>query len=292
MFDSLSNLFHRRKQEAKGEIPTTYSYELTLSFKKRFIILLQQYCSEYDVLFPQSPDYIIVIDLRLAFGVLKLDELSNKKSNNYFEELQFFILYGKVDMVISAIEYICRCFYHYNYKFVDSTNDYFKYDRIGYKFISEGDGFIVTIEENKFHEECTVKSLGILSSKGYIDSQNYLISAYKKLATNDYDDALVDIGRSVETLLKKRFSDLGIQYDDQKDTLNKLLIIARAHINTSFSFEPFQQVILEIGRARNKMGAHGITPGQSPIADEIHVRFAINQATANLLFLAEIPMIP
>ena len=89
MFDSLSNLFHRRKQEAKGEIPTTYSYELTLSFKKRFIILLQQYCSEYDVLFPQSPDYIIVIDLRLAFGVLKLDELSNKKSNNYFEELQF-----------------------------------------------------------------------------------------------------------------------------------------------------------------------------------------------------------
>lgn len=291
MFDSLSNLFHRRKQEANGEIPATYSYELTLSFKKRFVMLLDQCCSKYSIFLQSSDEYNIVTGLRLAFGVFKLDELSNKKSNTYFDELQFFILYGKGDRVISAIEYICRYFQD-NQNIINSINDYFKYDRIGYKFISEGDGFIVTIEDDTFHEECTVKSLGILSSKGYIDSQNYLISSYKKLATSDYDDALVDIGRSVETLLKKRFSDLGIQYDDQKDTLNKLLIIARAHINTSFSFEPFQQVILEIGRARNKMGAHGITPGQSPIADEIHVRFAINQATANLLFLAEVPMIP
>ena len=33
-----------------------------------------------------------------------------------------------------------------------------------------------------------------------------------------------------------------------------------------------------------------MTPGQTPVADELHVRFAINQAAANLLFLAEVPM--
>lgn len=171
-----------------------------------------------------------------------------------------------------------------------NTNEYFKFDRIGYKFITEGSGFIVFIEDEHFFNECTQKSLSLLAQKGYSNAQDFFIDAYKKLATSDYDDVLVDIGRAIETLLKERFSKLGIPYDDQKDSLKKLLNIAKQHIITPYTFEPFQQTILEIGRVRNQMGAHGVTPGQTPVADELHVRFAINQAAANLLFLAEVPM--
>ena len=176
------------------------------------------------------------------------------------------------------------------YTVIKLVNDYFRYDRIGYKFICEKEGFIVPIEDEVFFCECTEKSLSLLTINGFDEVQTFFIDAYKKLAASDYDDALVNIGRAIETLLKERFSKLGIPYDDKKDTLNKLLNIAKQHITTPYSFEHFQQTILEIGRARNQMGAHGMTPGQTPVADELHVRFAINQAAANLLFLAEVPM--
>lgn len=240
----------------------------------------------------------IINNLRMAFGVLSLDRLSNKKSYNPYDELVFFVLHsGDDNKIVSVVEYLCRLFkkkYAIGYlgdtDFISDINLYFRYDRIGYKFIREGDGFIVFIEDEHFSNECTQKSLSLLTQKGYGEAQNFFIDAYKKLAASDYDDALVEVCRAIETLLKERFSNLGIPYDDKKDSLNKLLNIAKQHITTPYSFEPFQQTILEVGRARNQMGAHGVTPGISSVADELHVRFAINQAAANLLFLAEVPM--
>lgn len=298
MSPSIFDLFHRRIQESKGKIPNTYSYIITESFKKRFIMMFHEICeiSAYPYISIDKTD--IIKHLRMAFGVFSLDELSKKTTFNPFDEIQLFILNcNDNDKIISSIEYICRFFLEKCrtgqrrcYIAIKATNEYFRYDRIGYKFIDEGEGFIVPIEDEVFSNECTQQSLSLLAKKGYGEAQNFFIDAYKKLAISDYDDALVDVGRAIETLLKERFSKLGIPYDDKKDSLNKLLNIAKQHIITPYSFEPFQQTLLEVGRARNQMGAHGVTPGQTPVADELHVRFAINQAAANLLFLAEVPM--
>ncbi|WP_304023205.1 hypothetical protein [Desulfovibrio piger] len=280
-------LFHRRKLEAQGKIPETYQYSLTETFKNRFISLLDEYCSKTIPNVSKREDFYIVKALRKIFGVQKLSSPS-KITFLYFNELEYFILTAHDDYILSSVEYICR--FKKDKKLINDVNDCFRYDRIGYKFIQQGEGYIVPIEDDNFYTECTNSCLSILAVSGFKSSQDYLISAYQNLSQNDYDDAIVDVGRAIETLLKERFSKLGIPYDDKKDSLNKLLNIAKQHIITPYSFEPFQQALLEVGRARNQMGAHGVTPGQTLVADELHVRFAINQAAANLLFLAEVPM--
>lgn len=292
------DLFHRRIQEARGEIPDTYSYTITDSFKKRFIMLLKNPPKTYSYYYKHgyAHDYkdieSIVDSLRMSFAVFSLDELSGSNTyNDRFNEIKFFILnHNDNNKIISAIECVCRYFLNLKYyEFIEAVNQYFLYDRIGYKFICENVGFIVRIEDEVFFCECTEKLLSILSLEKYRDVQIFFMNAYKKLAASDYADALVAIGRAIETLLKVRLMEIGIT-NTEKSALAALLEIAKNHITTPYSFKHFQQTLLEVGRARNQMGAHGVTPGQTPVADELHVRFAINQAAANLLFLAEVPM--
>jgi len=146
------------------------------------------------------------------------------------------------------------------------------------------------IEDETFFIECTEQSLGILSVKKYIDARRHYMESYEKLAKSDYDSALLEMAKAIESVLKTRFSERSISFDSKKDTLSRLLNIAQAHIVGSVhNFEYFKQVIMDAGRARNPSG-HGHAEGQAPQLDEKYVRFVINQGAANLLFLAEVDM--
>lgn len=286
---NIYNLFHRRQQEAKGQIPSTYSDKLSPTLRKKFILIWAELLSSH---WREEHAGEIAGYLRKAFGVFSLDDFSSSKTRSAFDEIQFFILECQDDsLVLSAIEVICRYFYIIgSFEFLYEINKIFQYERIGYKFIREHDGFIIKIEDETFYNESTAKTLGILSAKKYYDAQNYYINSYKKLAASNYDDALVDIGRAMETVLKTRFAELNIPFD--KETLSKLLDIAQQHITSqNHNFQYFKQIILDAGRARNT-GGHGNAQGQVPALDEVYVRFVINQAAANLLFLAEVPMQP
>ena len=281
---STYNLFHKRQQNASA----TFKYFITHEFKVQFLMIINNMLSRNKY---RNRDLIFILhNLRYAFGVFSLDSLSGEITPDPFQEIQQFILKTNDSRVISAIEYICSYYINMRY-LISCINNAFKYNKIGYKFVCEGDGFIAKIEDDTFYDEITSKSLGVLSSKKYIDAQNYFISSYKKLAATNYDDALVDICRAIETLLKTRFTEIGIPYQE-KDTLKPLLDIAQKHILASHNFHAFKELILDAGRARNAMGGHGVTPGQSPRPDEVYVRFVINQAAANLLFLAEVEMKP
>lgn len=286
---NIYNLFHRREQETKGEIPQTYSQELTENFRKRFILHYQE---AFYQPFPRiGQNYReIVRHLRKAFGVFSLTELSLRNSGDDAEEISLCILASDDNIAISSIELICRySLYTLGEDFYKKTNFLFQYERIGYKFINEGDGFIIKIEDEHFFNECTAKSLGILSSNKFNDALSHYIDSYQKLSEEKYSDALVDIGRAIESLLKTRFNQLGIPFND-RDTLNKLLDIAQGHLTgQNHDFQYFKQIVLDAGRARNSSG-HGNAEGQTPQFDECYVRFVINQAAANLLFLAEVEM--
>lgn len=283
---NIYNLFFRREQETKGEIPDTYSQELTVNFKKRFILYFKdEFSNHYTDRFEK-----IVHLLRKAFGVFSLNEFFSSKSYNNFEEISLCILESDDRISISTIELICRySLYTIGKNFYQHTNFLLQYERIGYKFINEDDGFIVKIEDEQFFNECTVKSLGILASSRFNDALSHYINSYQKLSEGRYSDALVDIGRAIEALLKTRFTLLNIPFTD-RDSLNKLLDIAQQHIVTQHhDFQHFKQIILDAGRARNT-GGHGKAEGEAPLFDEVYVRFVINQAAANLLFLAETDM--
>lgn len=188
MSPSTLDLFHRRLEEKNGKIPNTYFYTLTDSFKNRLVMAFHNFCESLGHDYRSAVQEYIINNLRMAFGVLSLDRLSNKKSYNPYDELVFFVLHsGDDNKIVSVVEYLCRLFkkkYAIGYlgdtDFISDINLYFRYDRIGYKFIREGDGFIVFIEDEHFSNECTQKSLSLLTQKGYGEAQNFFIDAYKK----------------------------------------------------------------------------------------------------------------
>lgn len=286
------NLYYRRKCEEAGQIPSTFSYDLPISFRSRFIDL----CFTKNIfLLALKAKINMTNELVTAFGVRSLYQLPRKKNVNKLDldDVADAIYECKDDIALSIIEFICRCAYKLNISdFLINTDKYFQHDRIGFKFLTEHDGFIVKIEDETFYNETTAKTLSLLSRKKYFDAQNYFIDSYKKLAASQYNDALVDIGRAMETVLKTRLTELSISFNPQTDTLNKLLDITQKHIiSPNHNFHNFKQIILDAGRARNISG-HGNTQGQVPALDEVYVRFIINQTAANLLFLMEVPMQP
>lgn len=281
-------LYCRRKQEERGEIPSTYSYNITPKFKNKFVMFWQ----EYGLIGSRDVCKILQIEL----GVFDLCTLFNSSKHTQNDELIFFFLKNNEnDYLLTVIELAANIIRKEHYDVISKINFLFQYDRIGYKLIRNDNGnfVIINIEDSTFYDECTDKCLGLLSTKKCTDAQIHYIESYKKLAASEYGDSLVEIGRAIESVIKTRLTELSIQFDPNKATLNHLLDIAQKHmVNADHDFQYFKQVILDAGRARNKHGGHGHAQGQTPQLDETYVRFVINQAAANLLFLAEVDMQP
>lgn len=284
--------YHRRMQEQRGEIPDTYHYIFSEKERKQTGVILKRYLDSrwsdklYGYLLEEFP--------HIAF---------HSPLDHEIEVITNFILNENDEVILTVLEFmlysscyledVCGAEFTYEEKrilCICDLNSRFQSERIGYKFTD--DGLCIKIEDETFYEECTSKTLGVLSGKGFHDVVGYYMDSYAKVASKEYDDALVEIGRALETLLKTRFNALGIAYNE-KDTLNTLLNIAKAHIpaDADFDFKYFQDMILHIGRQRNQRGAHGPTQGSTPAMNEVYVRFVINQAAAALLFLAEVDMV-
>ncbi|MDR2891691.1 MAG: hypothetical protein LBV80_01190 [Deltaproteobacteria bacterium] len=284
--------YFRRQQEFRGEIPTTFSYVLTEKVKHQIIMILDSYSHGFD--YSQS----IVERLRLEIGKPELASGWTDGSyitRKYYPELElkrFFLKVQDDEYALTVLEYILCSHAMYNDDIIEEINNRLQYERIGFKFvrISDDSGHLIKIEDEIFLNECIHKTLGILSDLKYTDALNHYMSAYDNLKANKFEEALVSVGKAIESLLKTRFANTKIPFDATKDTLAKLLDILQRHlVSASHNFQYFKQIILDAGRARN-IGGHGHADGDTPPLNEVYVRFVINQAAANLLFLAEVEL--
>jgi len=289
MFEKKS--FSRRQQEVRGEIPTTFVYNIDEKFVNQFMIIWN------DISFKCIDD--VYRRICLEFGIRHQNKSEDLIIGLFYNEdtvanvRKFLNDERNEEKKLSLIEFAAYYNIQANKNFIKCINELFKYNRIGYKLCiskNKKDVYIIQIEDETFFSECTEKALSILSGKKYTDAMKHYIEAYKKLAASDHNSALSELSMSIESLLKTRFSELNIPYAKRKG-LAHLLDIAQANIVCSgHNFQNFKNLIQEIGNARNKC-AHGQPQGQAPQLDEIFVRFVINQAAANLLFLAEVEML-
>jgi len=269
-------LYHRREQLRRGEVPTTYRYELDPRVRAQVVIILKRFYDEFT--FVKSGAYPFLLE---EFPEI-MSGYPPGRGNEQFQDIISFFIKCPDDIALSVIEVMCDCLPGASFP----INDRFNYERIGYQFNQDARQ-ILKIEDERYYEECTEKTLGVLSQGKYQNALTHYINAYTNLARQRYNEALVDIGRAMESLLKTRFDEAGIEYS-QKDTLDPLLTKAGAHIilPTAIKFEYVKQVILNAGRARN-LGGHGHPDNSSHDIDDKFVRFVVNQGAANLLFLAE-----
>lgn len=287
MFEKKS--YMRRQQEMRGEIPVTYFYKIDKKFINQFILIWRFF--EFECAVPVC--IRIYTELGIMYGQYRYEDRNGREIA--VDDLTK-IFCRDTDSALTIIELVAYYMlqkYNRVMQFIYKINELFKFNRIGYVLIvdeSNRDVNIMRIEDETFFIECTEQSLGILSVKKYIDARRHYMESYEKLAKSDYDSALLEMAKAIESVLKTRFSERSISFDSKKDTLSRLLNIAQAHIVGSVhNFEYFKQVIMDAGRARNPSG-HGHAEGQAPQLDEKYVRFVINQGAANLLFLAEVDM--
>lgn len=284
--------FFRRQQEIRGEVPSTFVYELSQKVRVQILMLWR------DILhFNEASEILKKIHLEL--GTIQLcnyqrvsrHELNSEFLNNIAELCSYFEEVKDHEMAFTILELICYA-HRYHDLFIDSVNSRLRIEAVGYRFVGRDVGQLRRVEDEMFYDECVERCLSVLGASSYRDVLSHYMNSYKELKDGHYDDALVDLRQAVESLLKTRFDILNISYDAKKDTYSKLLQIAQDHIDSGpYKFHHFKEMIQSVGSASNA-GGHGQTQGQAFNVDEIYVRFMINQAAANLLFLAEVPMKP
>lgn len=279
--------FFRRQQAARGELPSTYSYQLTPKIRNQVWILWEQHelkrCSEN-----------IVDFMRLELGRNRLPNCP--QATNYItgvlpsEELQgYFCKLTNTDYALTVVELMCRqaaqrgCA-----SFINNLNERFQIEAFGYKVdLLKNDAFLRSLEDEQFSEYVTEPCLSLLAK--FPTARGFYLDAYDELKKKKYEDAMTDLGQAMESLLKTRFKQEQIAFNE-KDALGKLLDTAQKHaVCGDFSFHRFKELILNVGQGRNN-NSHGHAEGDNPKIDAIYTRFMINQAAANLLFLAEVKL--
>jgi hypothetical protein len=159
---------------------------------------------------------------------------------------------------------------------------------LGYKHTGE---FLVRVEDGIFFDEVTAPCLSILSRDGFENAKRHFSDAYDELKKQKYDDALTDCGQALESVIKTRLHREGIAYNEH-DNLSKLLPIVKSNIVAPDFMQDYLNNLIKVieGLAtwRNKEGPHGKTDGVISNINDTFVRFVLNQAASNVLFLAEV----
>lgn len=281
--------FFRRQQAARGELPTTFSYELTEKIRKQITLLWSK------TELPSHVNKDIVTYLREELGEFtlpfaKLQMRDRFKKYNYYNELiDYFNNIQDSDYALTVIELMCReAVKNGQSRFVKLLNERLQIEAIGYKAdIIDRGARLRRVEDQEFSTNVIEPCLSVLST--YPNAQKHYLEAYEELKKKKYDDAMTDLGQAMESLLKTRFKQERIEFNE-RDALGKLLNTAQKHAECGdFSFHRFKELILNVGQGRNT-NSHGHAEGDKPEIDSVYTRFMINQAAANLLFLAEVKL--
>lgn len=270
--------FYRRQMAARGELPTTFSYNFPQKVRNQLWLTWEA--------FGLNNIRVIVQLLQIEFGARPLP-CNTYPQDSKEELLNFFSKTDNDEHALTVLESICR-HNHKNQNLIGAINSRLQTEGIGYIFTeTDNNGFLRQTEDTEFSQHVVEPCLSVLSE--FPASQKHYVDAYEELKKLKYEDAMTDLGQAMESLLKTRFKQTKIEFSE-KDTLKKLLDIAQKHATCGdFSFHRFKELILNVGQGRNT-NSHGHAEGSKPEIDAIYTRFMINQAAANLLFLAEVKL--
>ncbi|MGD9637741.1 MAG: AbiJ-NTD4 domain-containing protein [Alphaproteobacteria bacterium] len=288
--------FFERRREERGELPTTFTYdELPRKVRNQVIMLWQEAGIN------GLEEIIKYIRKHIGESVLH-EDYKNVKMHYYLGELeQFFLETSNVDYALTVVEEIGKAINNEANKHVYDTqagrkkskcknlfsqlNFFLKREGIGWQHNGE---MLVKIEDEVFYEEATQKTLGVL--RNFNSAYTDYLNAYKNLKEGDFENAITNACKAMESVIKTRFNQNNITYNET-DNLSKLLPLIKDNLNIPPFMEDYLNqitgIIQGLGTARNKSGAHGKTEGINK-PDEVFTKFVINQAACNILFLAEV----
>lgn len=304
---AIHEIYSKRQMRLRGELNDVYQYE-DIPQKLRV-----QVCKIYNSLFDFNSaqmnytcDGIYEI-LTTEYGVDHLDFDINdlERHCNRSEKSQILISFAKkcavTDCFLDVLELL---FFFIRDKqgkghfsgiklsdAIEEINIRFRESSVGYQL--DPDSLTVIRVDSQFvHSEVVKPALTLLNvDPSYAGALDEFMLAHEHYRHRNHKDAILNCGKSFESMLKAIHEKRGWAYDKNKDTANKLILsCVDKGLFPSFQQDQFMQVgkILECGvpTIRNKTAGHG--QGHEVIEVPEHlVSYMIHLTAANLLFLAK-----
>lgn len=301
---AVHDIFSKRQKRLRGEFSDVYQYD-DIPPKLRFQIV-GIYKNIFDTHYQMMNDIYTFVKNALESEYGRLLEYNSNEISYYGNKsretqilLSFAGDYSNKEEFLDVLEVTIgriveiRKRIQMGFKMsglIDEINTRFKENAVGYQL--DPDSLkIIRVDSQFIHSEVVKPALTLLNSDpAYAGALDEFMLAHEHYRHQNFKDAILNCGKSFESMLKAIHEKRGWAYDKHKDTANKLILsCVEKGLFPSFQQDQFIQVgkILECGvpTIRNKTAGHGQGPEVIEVPEHL-VSYMIHLTAANLLFLA------
>lgn len=308
MFDVkglMIDLFHKRQQKLRGEIPDVYQYEnFPQPLKVQIVhIWRENLGADYKGVGwnPSSPnrEYYEFIHKTLLkeFAVFQLieEEYQDNPNNSLFVTISnYFLQEVNVEKSLSVVELVGRVtevFYQEQRQdskpFINELNERFKEHGFGYQYEN---GQIIRVDSQFIHSEAVRPTLIVLSQSMYKGAQEEFLRAHEHYRHQRYQEAMVDCLKAYESTLKIIMKKHKWEYNEN-DTADALTgKILQKGLVPDYWLQYFKSLkntlTAGVPTVRNKEAGHGQADELKNIPDYL-VSYVLHMTASVILFLVK-----
>lgn len=233
------NLFFRRMQRLKGNIPDYYSYDIPENVRHKIIGTILDFNYERErsyggSYYNEMDEFVILIERELGRTISK-ELLNDKKMQDLMFSCSLEDFLSVLELLLSIKFENCLNFDIYPpfslrsnlNKFIQIINEIFNVHKIGYEVVPVALNdlpFIVVPFNSKFlHLETIHKPRQLMYDeefKGALDEFERALDSYRK---ENYDDCIVKSNKSFESTLKTILNKKNKSFDEAKDKIPQLI---------------------------------------------------------------------
>ncbi len=310
----IANLYHKRLERIRGELPDVYVYNnIPPTLRVQIVHIMHEllgdktaYCNDYR--YGRNEHVIdvyrsIVTVLRKEFGVFQLPYTSNRYNDCHLDELTDFLLEAHhTEHFLSALELICKAIEMLARKFdyrhvknasekskdaIKEINGRFKEHGIGYEYIN---GEIIKVDTELVHAEAVKPALSLLQNPSYKGAQEEFLKAHSHYRQGNNKDALTNALKALESTLKTICDKKGWKYD-KKDAASKLIQVCFDNGLIDIFWQSHFSALIStlktgVPTARNKLGGHGQGKTPTTVPDYL-AAYVLHMTASAIVFLVK-----
>ncbi|MBM7408425.1 DUF7014 domain-containing protein [Methanococcus maripaludis] len=285
VYGPLKDLYFRRKQEERNEIPDYFSEKLNESVKNKIIMRIMDFSDT---------------DLMKRFGRSIERQLGlNLFTGPWDYEIEGFLKKCSDDLFCTALEIFLILMIPHNAhnidNFIEIINKTFLIDKIGFEIIkSEGldvPFIFVPFNSQYLHNETVKKPRELLWNSKFNEELSDFDKALDKYRNGDYEQTCFYAGKSFEGTIKKICKLKNIPYDENNNNIPRLIISLKEngliHQKLKGEFECIYKALDKGPNNIRNIVAHSNDNKIPKNMEKTYAEFCLSSAGNHIVFLIE-----
>lgn len=174
-------------------------------------------------------------------------------------------------------------------KYVDDLNQRFRQHNLGYELVN---GQIIRKESELLVQETIIPAFALLKDNRFSSAEDEMQKAFRFRRAGENAEAILNAAKAFESVMKVICSEMGYEYDADKDTAKNLI----SHLEKNAFYPPSLnnhianiRTTLEsaLPTVRNKKSGHGAGTASTYISDAF-ADYALHLAATNIVFLVDL----